>query len=195
MMESKLQEFFDTVVWYGTPFVKNFLEVNRDILTKDYNKDIWIKKGLGFKFQAHLSQLENDYQYLLAFITYRFADLGAYEFVKQIYKKTISHNIEAANLLRIWELTDVKLRYCFTVFGVAPGILSNEAKVEFESIAQENPNLVSGRLAKNLLDEHYIREQKLLGRTANGILEELDYPNNMSLTLLINSPLCDGKYR
>lgn len=192
MEKSKLQDFFDTVVWYGTPFVKNFLNENKDALISECNKDIWEKNGLGFKLQAHLVQLENDYQYLLAFVTYRFAELGAYEFVKQIYKETISHIKEAANLLKIWELTDTKLRSCFTVFGVLCGILSDDVKNEFRIIANENPNLVCGRLAKILLDESYLHEQKLLGRNINEILYELGYENNGSLTLLINSPLCDG---
>ena len=192
MEKNKLQEFFDTVVWYGTPFVKTFLDENMETLSGNCNKDIWRTKGLGFKFQAHLDTLENDYQYLLAFITYRFAELGAYNFVKQMYKETISHIKEAANLLRIWELTDTKLRSCFTVFGVSCWILSDDVKKEFEIIATENPTLVCGRLAKILLDESYIHEQKLSGRNVDDILDELGYPDSSSITFLLNSPLCDG---
>lgn len=193
MEKCKLQEFFDTVVWYGTPFVKNFLEANKDSLSKECNKDIWKKKGLGFKLEAHINELENDYQYLLAFITYRFAELGAYDFVKQIYKETISHIIEAINLLRIWELTEIKQRYCFTVFGVGCWILSADVKKVFKNIASQNPHLVSGRLAKILLDESYLHEQKLLGRDVNYIINELGYSDISELTCLLNSPFCDGK--
>ena len=70
-----LQNFFDTVVWYGTPFVREFIDNHAEDLRADCSKDIWEKKGLGFKSTAHFAVLENDYQYLLAFVTYRFAEL------------------------------------------------------------------------------------------------------------------------
>ncbi len=193
MEKSKLQEFFDTVVWYGSPFVRDFLSKNRVALSEACTREIWEKKGLGFKHQAHMNQLENDYQYLLAFVTYRFADLGAYDFVKHIYKEAISHIPEAVNLLRIWELTDTKFRSCFTTFGVSCYILTNEVKCEFKHIASLYPDLVCGRLAKILIDESYINEQRLLGRDVNEIIIELGYSDISDLTWRINSALCNGK--
>ena len=104
-MGSCLQTFFDTVTWYGSPFVKNYLtEHKRDLLCQCH-KDIWNQKSVGFKKDAHLSILQNDYQYLLAYIIYGFADLGAYEFVVELYKDSIADVHEARALLKIWELT------------------------------------------------------------------------------------------
>lgn len=187
-----LKIFFDTVVWYGTPFVREFIDKHTDDLRADCSKDIWEKKGLGFKPMAHFAVLENDYQYLLAFVTYRFAELGAYEFALPLYECAISHISEAFNLLKIWKLTNPKFRYCFTVFGVSCGLLSEEVKNEFQQIASENTNLVCGKLAKILLDESYIHEQELSGRDIKSILNELGYNDDQSLTCIINSPLCDG---
>ena len=94
--------------------------------------------------------------------------------------------------MKIWELTNPKFRFCFTVFGVSCGLLSAEVKNEFKQIANENANLVCGKLAKILLDESYIHEQELSGRDIKSILNELGYNDDLSLTRIINSPLCDG---
>ncbi len=192
MTKKILQKFFDTVVWYGTPFVREFVDNHAEDLRADCSKEIWKKKGLGFKPTAHFAVLENDYQYLLAFVTYRFAELGAYEFVLPLYERAISHISEAVNLLKIWKLTSPKFRCCFTEFGVSCGLLSEEVKKEFKKIVNENANLVCGKLAKILLDESYIREQELSGRDIKSILNELGYNDGLSLTRIINSPLCDG---
>lgn len=104
-MGSCLQTFFDTVTWYGSPFVKNYLTDHKEDLLSQCHKDIWTQKSVGFKKDAHLSILQNDYQYLLAYIIYRFADLGVYEFVKKLYKDSIADIPEAIALLKIWKIS------------------------------------------------------------------------------------------
>lgn len=182
-----LQNFFDTVTWYGTPFVKNFLTNHKKALSTQCHKDIWAQKGVGFKKEAHLFILQNDYQYLLAYITYRFADPGAYEFVISLYKSSIAEIPEAIALLKIWELTEVKHRSCFTNWGVSCGILSDNAKSELRNIYYSAPhNSTSGIVAKCLLHESYINEQRILGRSSDEAAKDLGYSDATEFTLMLN---------
>lgn len=185
-MESCLQTFFDTVTWYGSPFVKNYLTDHKGDLLSQCHKDIWNQKSLGFKKDAHLSILQNDYQYLLAYIIYRFADLGVYEFVKELYEDSIADIPEARAMLKIWELTEVKHRECFTNYGVSCWILSEDDKRELKDIYDKYPDNTSGFVAKCLLHESYINEQEMLGRSSDEAAKDLGYDNAFEFYLILN---------
>lgn len=187
--EITLNNFFSNVVWYGTPFVENFLNINRAKLEGQLNKKIWDNHPIGFKHQAHMNILKNDYQYLLAYVFYRFADLGSYKFAAGLYMNAISENQEAFNLMRIWELTPIKLRCCYTIFGISNGIIEDCVKNEFENIANTFPNQVSGRLAKAVLDISSYFSEISHGKSHEKAIKILGGRDPFKI---INSEMCDG---
>ena len=187
--EITLNNFFSNVVWYGTPFVENFLNINRAKLEGQLNKKIWDNHPIGFKHQAHMNILKNDYQYLLAYVFYRFADLGSYKFAAGLYMNAISENQEAFNLMRIWELTPIKLRCCYTIFGISNGIIEYCVKNEFENIANTFPNQVSGRLAKAVLDISSYFSEISHGKSHEKAIKILGGRDPFKI---INSEMCDG---
>lgn len=184
-----LQKFFDTVVWYGTPFVEEFLNQNSESLRFECNKSIWEKNGIGFKSKAHIALLHNDLEYLLAYICYRFAEPGNYSFVIPIYENEINDNYEALTLLKIWLMTNVKARHCFTIFGISVDhFLSEKELSEYSKFGISHIDGISSRLARIILGIDFINKNKKLGIDYKHSCEMLGFdPYNW-----LNSHYCDG---
>lgn len=183
-----LQQFFDNVVWYGTPYVENFLKEHSSKLMKECNREIWEKRGLGFKPKAHFKWFQNDYQYLLAYIVYRFNDPGAYySFAIELYKKTVKDIYEASTLLEIWFMFTRNEKQSFTKFGFFSNHSLTENEINRLKHIKDYRDGISSRLAKILLGEDFIRKSHLSYAECCDIL-------GFDPDWLINSEYYDGRY-
>lgn len=182
-----LQQFFDNVVWYSTPYVENFLKKHSSKLMEECNRDIWAKRGLGFKSKAHFDWFQNDYQYLLAYIVYRFNDPGAYSFAIELYKKSVMDIYEASTLLEIWVMFTPKEKWSFTKFGISSNHSLTENEINRLKHIKDYKDGISSRLAKILLGEDLMRKSHLSYAECCDIL-------GFDQDWLINSEHYDGKY-
>jgi len=162
MYSSALHEFFDTVEWYGTPFVANFLTSHKNELEEERSLDIWKQKGFGFQKEVHIQILNNDFQYITGWISYSFAEPGAYEWVLNEYRKSILDILDAIAFLDMWLMFKWPEKMCFTELGITPAhLLTSDEICRLQTIYSHDENSPSAKFANYLLGEDFIHRKRL----------------------------------
>ncbi len=145
--EGLLKDFFSSIKWYGDPYIKGYLKSYESELRQTKNVNDW--PSICYANTIHQSVLRNDYEFILAFVTYRFGDPGVYGWCVELYREEIDDNVDARNLLDIWFAFEAKFRmhieYAFF------SSLTQKQRTLLEEISKNTTSL-SSSIAQQILN-------------------------------------------